>query len=152
MAQLARALAGKLVALDTAVFIYYLEENPDYISAADEVFKAINQRSARGMTSVLTLLEMLVKPLREGDSSLADAYREILTGAANLSLHPMSEAVAVRAAQLRGKYAWLRTPDAIQLATALEHGAGVVVTNDERWRKISEVPVLVLKDYLPATP
>lgn len=150
MGQLASALAGKLAALDTAVFIYYLEENPDYVSIADEVFEAIDRRETHGMTSVLTLLEMMVKPLREGQGDVADSYRDILANAANISLHPMSEAVAVRAAQLRGKYAWLRTPDAIQLATALEYGAGVVVTNDESWRRISEVPVLILKDYLPA--
>jgi predicted nucleic acid-binding protein len=58
----------------------------------------------------------------------------------------------VRAAHIRGKYSWLRTPDAIQLATALEHGAGVVITNDEKWRRISELPTLVLKDYLSVLP
>lgn len=64
----------------------------------------------------------------------------------------MNEAVGVRAARLRAKYDWLRTPDAIQLATALGHGADIIVTNDERWGRISELTVLVLKDYLPASP
>lgn len=134
------------------LIIYYLEENPDYLPLADELFEAIDQRKAGGLTSVLTLLEIMVKPLREGDDQIADSYRRILTNAANLTLHPVDEAVSVRAAQLRGKYVWLRTPDAIQISTALEHGADLIVKNDEGWKRVSELPVLVLKDYLTASP
>lgn len=152
MAGIGVAIRGKLAAVDTAPFIYYLEENPAYLTLADELFDAIDRREARGLTSVLTLLELAVKPLREGDTQLADSYRRILTNAANLTLHPIDEAVSFRAAQLRSKHSWLRTPDAIQIATALEHGADLVVTNDERWKRLSELSVLVLNDYLAASP
>jgi len=145
-------IAGKAVAFDTAPLIYYLEEHPDYLGLTDELFEAIDRREVRGLTSVLTLLEVMVKPLREGRDAIANSYRQILNNAANLSLYEMNEAVGVRAARLRAKYSWLRTPDAIQLATALEHGADIIVTSDERWKRISELTVLVLKDYLPASP
>lgn len=146
------AIAGRVVAFDTAPLIYYLEENPDYLSLTDELFEAIDRREARGLTSVLTLLEIMVKPFREGRDDIANSYRQILTNAANLSLYEITEDVSTRAARLRANYGWLRTPDALQLATALEHGADIVVTNDGGWKRISELPVLVLKDYLTASP
>lgn len=152
MAGVGAAVRGKLAAIDTAPFIYYLEENPAYLPLADELFEAIDRREASGLTSVLTLLELAVKPLREGDPRLADSYRRILTNAADLTLYPLDEAVSFRAAQLRGKYPRLRTPDAIQIATALEHGAHLIVTNDERWKRLSELPVLVLDDHLTVSP
>jgi predicted nucleic acid-binding protein len=152
MAPIKSANAGKVVAFDTAPLIYYLEEHPEYISLADELFETINRREARGLTSILTLLKIMVKPLREGKDDIADSYRRILNNAANLSLYEMNKAVCVRAARLRAAYDWMRTPDAIQLATALEYGAEIVVTNDGKWKRISELTVLVLKDYLPASP
>lgn len=79
MGQLTPLIAGKLVAFDTGPLIYYIEEHPDYLSPADEIFSAIDSGTAHGMTSVLTLQEVLVKPLREGRKDLAEKYRDVLT-------------------------------------------------------------------------
>ena len=43
----------------------------------------------------------------------------------------------------------LRTPDAIQLATAQESHAGVFLTNDEDLEKAVRLQVLVLKRLIP---
>lgn len=94
----------------------------------------------------------MVMPLREGRGDIADAYRAILTNAANLSTHQITDETAARAAQLRSKYRWLRTPDALQIATAMEHGADLIITNDHGWKRVSELAVVVLKDYLAAAP
>jgi len=51
-------------------------------------------------------------------------------------------------ARMRAKNEWIRTPDAIQVATALQHGAEMMVTNDDRWRRLTEIRVVVLSDYL----
>ena len=66
MGELTPLIAGKSVAFDTGPLIYYIEEHPDYLTLVDELFKAIDSGNTRGMTSVLTLQEVLVKPLREG--------------------------------------------------------------------------------------
>ncbi len=148
MGQLAPLITGQAVAFDTAPLIYYLEEHPTYLFLVDELFDAIDAGHANGMTSVLTLLEVLVKPLRDGHSQIADEYRQLLTSSSNLKLHAIDEAVSQRAASLRARHAWLRTPDALQLGTAVEHGADVIVTNDERWKALKEIRVIVLKDYV----
>jgi predicted nucleic acid-binding protein len=146
--QLTPLITGKLVAFDTGPLIYYIEEHPDYLSLSDELFSALDRGTARGITSVLTLQEVLVKPLREGRRDVAEQYRQVLTNSANVRLYDFDQAICETAAGLRAKYIWLRTPDAIQLATALINDAQVVITNDEKWRAVSEVAVLVLKDFI----
>lgn len=147
MGQLTSLISGKLVAFDTGPLIYYIEEHPDYLSRADELFSALDSGAALGMTSVLTLQEVLVKPLREGQDDLAEKYRQVLTSSANVKLYEVDQLICETAARLRAKYAWLRTPDALQLATAIRHRAKIVVTNDDGWRRISEIAVFVLQDF-----
>lgn len=100
------------------------------------------------MTSVLTLLEVLVQPLRSGRIDLAQEYRRILTGSTGITLIPIDADICELSAELRSNYHWIRTPDAIQVATALRNGAELMVTNDERWRRLTGIPVVVLKDFL----
>ena len=146
MGKLAPLISGRIVAFDTASLIYYIEENQSYLPLVEELFELIDTGAARGLTSVLTLLEVLVKPMREGADDVANQYREILTNSANIDVHPIGAAVSETAAKLRSKYTWLRTPDAIKVATAIEHGANTTVTNDDRWKRISEIEVIVLRD------
>jgi predicted nucleic acid-binding protein len=51
----------------------------------------------------------------------------------------------VRAAEIRARHG-LRTPDAIMVATAIESGATLAVTNDDAWRKVKELEVVMLRD------
>ncbi len=77
-------------------------------------------------------------------TALANQYRRILLGANNLQTVPISPSIAESAAQLRSD-SGLRTPDAIQLATALEFGASSFLTNDVRLQgAIRSKDVLVL--------
>lgn len=54
-------------------------------------------------------------------------------------------AVAEQAALLRAKYN-LRTPDAVQLATAVEVRADYFFTNDDRLKLVREITVVTLSD------
>jgi predicted nucleic acid-binding protein len=152
LGELTSVVHGKLVAFDTAPIIYYLEEHTRYLAPVEEVFSVIRQRLAQGLTSVLTLVEVLVKPLREGQHDLANEYRRLLAGTRGLILYPATQSICERAALVRSTHKWLRTPDALQVATALEYGAHMIVTNDERWRRLTEIPVVILRDYMPAEP
>lgn len=146
MGKLGPLITGRIVAFDTAPLIYYIEENKDFLHLVEELFELIDAGEATGLTSILTLLEVLVKPRREGVVDIAEKYRSILTNSANITLHPVDEAVCETAAELRSKYTWLRTPDAIQIATALEYTAETIVTNDHRWKRITDIEVIVLQD------
>jgi predicted nucleic acid-binding protein len=94
-------------------------------------------------TSELTLLEVLVKPLRDGNVTLATLYRHVLMGTTDFTCLPVSRAVLESAASLRATHG-LKTPDAIHAASALDAGCVEFVTNDVGFRRIPGLNVAVL--------
>ena len=60
---------------------------------------------------------------------------------------PVDLAVADRAMTLRARY-HIRVPDALQIATALQSSATAFVTNDLRLKKVEDLDVIVLREYL----
>lgn len=146
MTKLDIALDGVVrLGLDTSPFIYFVERNPTYVDRVREVVRRIAAGTIIGHTSVISLTEVLVQPLRQGNASLAQRYRRFLTRSRNLSLDPIHGNVAERAADLRARYG-LRTPDALQLATALGAGCTAFLTNDIRLQRVTEIRVLVLDE------
>lgn len=101
------------VAIDTAVFIYLIEEHPLYLPLVEPLFTAIDAGRLRAVTSSLTLLEVLVVPLRAGDALLAARYEAALTHTRGLRLLEIDRHALRAAAALRAAYPRLRTPDAL---------------------------------------
>ena len=141
------ALQGELVGLDTAPLIYFIEEHPTYLESVRCFFEAVDRGVFNVITSTVTLLEVLVQPLRHSDADLADEYRDILLNSVNLRTVGISVSVAEQAARLRAKHN-IRTPDAIQLASAIHEGASFFVTNDARLPELSSLKFLILDDLL----
>ena len=128
------------VALDTSIFIYWLEEDSRYLPLLEPLFRAIDEERIRAVTSGLTLLETLVMPYRHGDSELASRYEHLLTGSRGLTLIPLDVPLLRTAAELRARTG-VGTPDALQLAAALHAGSAAFLTND---RRLPELPGLVI--------
>ncbi|MCL1473207.1 type II toxin-antitoxin system VapC family toxin [Argonema antarcticum] len=137
-------LQGQIVGLDSAPLIYYIEENPIYLQIADAFFEALNRGEFRVVTSVLTLSEVLVYPLRQGNAALAQEYLDILFYQQGLSTIEVTSDIAQAAAQLRAVHN-LRTADAVQMATAINGGASFFLTNDARLPSLPGLTVLVLE-------
>ena len=147
---LAGPLAGaRLIALDTSAFIYLIEKHPIFFPAVEPVFQAIDAGSVQAVTSVLTLLEVLVKPIETKATALADDFRAAVSASASLRVIDLDRPIAERAAAIRADHGF-RTPDAIHLATASLAGANVFVTNDDGLRGFPSVTVVVLRDLLGA--
>ncbi|MBN3873142.1 PIN domain-containing protein [Nostoc sp. JL33] len=136
-------LQGQIVGLDTAPLIYFIEENPNYLDVTDAFFKAMFRGEFSVITSVLTITEVLVYPLQQGNTALAQQYREILFNSQGLTAIEVFSDIAENAAQLRADYN-LRTPDAIQMATAIRGDASFLLTNDARLPSLPALSVLVL--------
>ncbi|QLE39396.1 type II toxin-antitoxin system VapC family toxin [Nostoc sp. C052] len=136
-------LQGQIIGLDTAPLIYFIEENPNYLDVTDTFFEAMFRSEFSIVTSVLTITEVLVYPLRQENTALAQQYREILFNSQGLTTIEVFPDIAENAAQLRANYN-LRTPDAIQMATAIHGGASFFLTNDARLPSLPALSVLVL--------
>ncbi len=145
--ELSRLLKGKTVFIDTAPLIFFIEKNPRYSAIVKPVVALIDSGQTKGLTSTITLLEVLVLPLREGNKKLADAYRSILLSSKNLETCEISNAISEKAAVLRAKYGF-RTPDSIQLATAIIRRMDYFLTNDLALKQVKEIKVVVLEDFI----
>ena len=106
-AGLTSVITGKALAFDTSPLIYYIGQHPKYLQATDDLFNAIDSGDAKGMTSVLTLLEVLVQPIRSGRLDLANEYRQLLQRSRGISLFPLLGDTCEVSARLRAKYEWL---------------------------------------------
>jgi predicted nucleic acid-binding protein len=135
-------LQGKTVGLDTAPLIYFIEENSTYLEATTLFFEAMDKGDFTVVTSTVTLLEVLVQPLRSNNTALASEYQDILLNSKLMTVE-VSSAIAEQAARLRASYN-IRTPDAIQISAALNAGATYFFTNDIRLPEIPSIQILSL--------
>ena len=135
------------VGIDTAVFIYYIEEHPKYFGIVSTLFEALDESRCPGVTSTLTLLETLVVPYRAGDAALADRYELMLSRSRGLHLVDLDRALLRAAARLRAAYA-VKTPDSIQLAAALSKGCTTFLTHDRPLSKVQGIKILQTGQYL----
>jgi predicted nucleic acid-binding protein len=134
--------------IDTAPIIYYIEANPQFGSLAKEVVDSFQSGRLTAFSSVITLTEVLPKPIEIGDERLARKFADFLKYGRNLRLIEISADISERAGKLRGQYSDLRAIDAIQISAAIDAGADAFITNDKKLKQIKGLKVLVLKDYL----
>ncbi len=115
--------------LDSCVVIYLVEQvEPWWERIDDALSEAVFDRL---VISDLVRMECLVGPYRRGDSTTEDAFLQYFTGC---EYAPINAPVFDLAARLRAGHG-LKTPDAIQLATALESGCDELWTNDGRFAR-----------------
>ncbi|SRR5258708_11006757 len=136
---------NKIVFLDTAPLIYFIEGNSLYQNKLKKFFESNDNGNFSFITSTITLLEVLVKPMRDGQKELAAKYKDILTKAGGIEIFDITIDLAAKAAELRAKYN-LRTPDAIQIAVSIGNKASYFLTNDLRLKSISEIKSVTLSE------
>jgi predicted nucleic acid-binding protein len=135
------------VALDTSVFIYQLEANAKYLSLTDAVFAWVERTGHEAVTSSITMTELLVPSYRDNNEHRVEEFHGLLSTYPNLRwMAPDLEAADI-AARLRATYK-LRTPDALQAATAiLAQGTGFI-TNDPNFLRVVEFETALLDQFL----
>lgn len=134
-----------IIGLDTPVFIYHFEGNARYVPATRVIFESLASAMFLGVTSVITVVEINVVPSSLGRPDLEEQYFTVLQRFPNLSLAEIGASIARKAAEIRARYRFL-TPDALQLAACLEHGATGFITNDRALQRMAGLDVLILDD------
>ena len=148
-ARLARFLRRhRVLGADTMVFAYHLQRHPRYVAATRRVLSAWEAGSHRGVASVLSLSEILVKPLRDADHIAVADYRRLLTRFPGLRLLEVSQGIAEAAARIRAAHG-LALPDAVLIATAIAGGATGFLTNDPAFKRVPDIEVLLLDEVAP---
>jgi predicted nucleic acid-binding protein len=135
------------VAVDTVIFIYFIEEHTQFLQMIEPLFREVDEGRIECITSVLTLLEVLVVPYRTGDQPLAERYESILTRSRGFHIVDISRNCLRAAAQLRAKTG-VKTPDSLQLAGALAAGCSAFLTNDRQLPTVPGIRTLQLASYI----
>lgn len=134
-----------VLAIETAPFIYYVENHSLYSDKLDLIFKIVEATSIKIVASTITLTETLVKPLKNSDNQTAKAYRELLMRHKSIQIYSVLPSIAEKAAELRANYI-LRTPDALHIATAIESHSDSFLTNDLGLKRITDLQILILDE------
>lgn len=118
-----------LIYLDTCLLIYAFERHPVHGRRVLEALAA--EPAKRFAVSPLVHFECLVAPMRDGNLVLQHYYEDGLAQFAQLA---MGDEVFREGAMLRARFG-LKTPDALHLAAAQQHGCAALWTNDDRLAK-----------------
>jgi len=135
------------IALDTSIFTYQMEANTRYLALTDSVFSWVEREGHEAVTSTITMTELLVPSYRDNDEHRVDAFYGLLSTYPNLQWIAPDLEAADLAARLRALYR-LRTPDALQAATALQAHATGLITNDPVFARVGEIETVVLEQLL----
>ena len=115
---------------DTMLFIYWLEDHPEYARRVDAIRSRMEQRRDQLITGAFTFGEVLDGAYRKGTPHLADEMRRLLRNVV-AEVVPFTLETADRYAQIRGT-AGIPPADAIHLASAAQAGTDLFLTNDKR--------------------
>jgi predicted nucleic acid-binding protein len=135
------------IALDTQIFIYFIEEERRFLPLVKPLFEAIDRGDLLAVTSGLSLMEVLVVPYQFGNAALADRYESLLTNSRGLRFIEIDRRLLKAATQLRAMLKF-KPPDAIQMAAALVGDCKWFLTNDRRIPAVPGLRIIQLKDYL----
>lgn len=136
---------GDLVFLDTAPFVYFFEQHPIFFPYLEKFFNDVSTHQVEVITSLITFIEIITLPARMGNQELVEKYRTYFTRSSQITLLQIDLSIANEALALRTKYS-LKTPDAIQLGTAISSGATYIITNDKQWKQLTNKKVLFVEE------
>ena len=136
--------------LDTNCFIYSVERIDPYRTILDALWQAVSVGQIKVVTSELTLLEVLVKPLKARDFTTAGIFRTVLRHSPDVQMLSITQAILEEAATLRATIG-IKTPDALHAATALLSGCTLLITNDNTFRQITGLSVTLLSEIVDWT-
>ncbi len=139
-------LKEKKIFIDTAHFIYYIEGNVQYHKILNHLFSLNSKGEMIFSTSVLTLLELLVVPIRNKKFDLVEQYETIFSNSNSLELIEINLTISKLAAKYRAQFNF-KTPDAIQLASASFCDADFFLTNDKQLKQ-NKIKTIVLHEVI----
>ncbi|MDZ8109173.1 MAG: PIN domain-containing protein [Nostoc sp. DedQUE12a] len=139
--------SSSVIYVDTSVVIYTIEAKlPEYYSLLQPLWLKFQLGELEIISSELILMEALILPLKNANTSLIQAYENLLISS-EVQLVPINQPVLKQAANLRATTN-MKTPDAIHAATALSVNCNQFLTNDKGFPNVPSLPVIILSEVL----
>lgn len=134
------------VFLDASAIIYLLEGEPKIQHATRNVLADLRSGKADPVIAVsaLSLLECRVHPIRTGDEARLERFDRFFASP-GLCIVEIHGSVIERATRLRARHG-IRTPDALQAASALELSENPnFLTGDGGFKKVKKLNIHLIK-------
>jgi predicted nucleic acid-binding protein len=128
--------------LDSNIVIYVVEGNPAFAPKALLRLATAQSAGDSFMISDLTQMECLVGPLKTNNTAVQSSFHAFFARS-DVQVVAITAAVCDRAARIRATHNF-KPMDSLQLAAAVEHGAGIFLTADVRLRSFTDITVEVL--------
>lgn len=128
---------GSIIAVDSMIFIYLFEDDTRFIDEVHPILKNAERGKGSLITSIISVAETLSPAKYLVDEVTPKKIQQFFSETQGLTIYPVDWNIAVEAAILRQKHRFLKTPDAIQLATAIVHKADIFITNDAKLKTLS---------------
>jgi predicted nucleic acid-binding protein len=116
------------VYLDANVFIYAIEGSPEVAAPLQHLFELFRRKRSTGVTSELTLAEVLPR----ATTAQRRMYLDLIIWSRTFDLQPVSRDVLVETADYRRIARMPKLPDAIHVVTAIRTGCRIVLSADSR--------------------
>jgi predicted nucleic acid-binding protein len=121
-----------MIAFDSSAIISLVE---GIEPSRAQIIELVRRYQAPWIVSTVSMIECLTRPKAREKPSLRGSF-ETFFSSAEVSMTSVTPIIATRAAEIRSTIG-LKTPDAIHLATALEHFAEAFVTTDQHFSRCS---------------
>lgn len=115
---------------DTMLFVYWLEDHPQYAKRVNAIHSRMQERQDRLITGTFTFGEVLAGAYRKSAMRLADETRRLLQTVVAEAV-PYTLDTAEQYARIRGSLG-IAPADAIHLACAAQARTDLFLTNDKR--------------------
>ncbi|MFQ6094567.1 MAG: type II toxin-antitoxin system VapC family toxin [Candidatus Bathyarchaeia archaeon] len=125
--------------LDTNILIYLLEDIEPYAGKVESLLESFMRRENNGLISTINIAEVLTGFYLAGEDEKAAEAKSLLKDLTinGFEIAPVTFEIADLAARLRAKKGG-KLPDAIIVATAIDHRADVIYSQDEDLARFSE--------------
>ncbi|MBI3955297.1 PIN domain-containing protein [Candidatus Gottesmanbacteria bacterium] len=143
-----KIISLKHLGIDSMCFIYQFAQDLTYSPLTNTLFTLLESGKAESVTSTVSVAEIFVRSERLGDKITMYTQERFLTSLPNLEIVPITWDIARLASKLRARYAFLKTPDALQIAASLLSGCNGFITNDEKLKQVKEIKVISFDDYI----
>jgi uncharacterized protein len=120
---------------DTMLFIYLLEDNPDYAPRVASILQRMESRGDTLCTSVFTLGEVLTGPRKAGAIDSVGEIKDYFLASGQVELIPFNATTADRYSVIRSTTS-VQSADAIHLASAADSGVHLFLTHDKQLQKL----------------
>jgi len=135
------------IALDTNLFIYFLEGIEPYATKVESLLNSLMRRENEGIVSTISIAEVLtgfyIAKDEEGAKKTKNLFKDLTSN--GFEIVPVTFEIADIAASLRARRGG-RLPDALIVATAIDRAANLIYSQDEELQRFGEdVKILSLE-------